>query len=128
MRARHDTQHPGSKSTDNERQSDGPHAAEWVLIRGVELERLLVRALRVALDERKPEPEWLTTVQVAELLGVSRRSIPTLIARDELPVRRIGERTLRFERDAVVAWLQTRAERPRAHAGRHLDRLKKVKP
>ncbi|WP_412068857.1 helix-turn-helix transcriptional regulator [Rubrivirga sp. IMCC43871] len=50
-------------------------------------------------------PELLTAGDVAAMLGVSRRTVDTLDAADELPIPvRIG-RQRRWRRQAVLAWL-----------------------
>ena len=47
-------------------------------------------------------PEFLSKVQVASLLNVSKRTVDSMIARGELPVARLSKRLLRFPRQAVI--------------------------
>lgn len=81
-----------------------------ILISLADLEAVIERAVARALDAHAPredEPQWLTTREVAELIGVQPRSVPQLVKRG-LPVRKIGPKTSRFERAAVVAWIEGR--------------------
>jgi excisionase family DNA binding protein len=45
--------------------------------------------------------------ELADVLGVTRRSVYELTANHELPAYRLG-RALRFDVDAVLAWLENR--------------------
>ena len=45
---------------------------------------------------------WLTTGQVAELLGISPSTVPRLIRRGELPARRVGGWTRVRSADALA--------------------------
>ena len=49
--------------------------------------------------------EVLTAVEVAELLGVDRKTIYEAAKCGQLPHRRLGRRLI-FERGAVTAWLR----------------------
>jgi len=49
----------------------------------------------------------LRAPQVAEMLGVSRSKIYTLLAQQKLPVVKIG-RSVRVPRDALAAWIEKR--------------------
>ena len=51
------------------------------------------------------EIEILTADELAELLGVNRKTIYDAVQRGEIPHRRLGRRVL-FERGAVLAWLR----------------------
>jgi excisionase family DNA binding protein len=50
--------------------------------------------------------EILTPDEVAEFLRVSRRTINHLVAAEAIPFVRIGNRIVRFRRQAVTKWLQ----------------------
>jgi excisionase family DNA binding protein len=50
--------------------------------------------------------EILTPDEVAKLLRVSRRTINHLVAAKAIPFVRIGKRTIRFKRDAVMKWFR----------------------
>ena len=54
----------------------------------------------------KPDqmPEFLKAEELAKLLRINRKTLYDAVARDEIPgVVRFG-RSLRFRRDAVLAW------------------------
>jgi excisionase family DNA binding protein len=53
-----------------------------------------------------PDVEVLTADQVAELLGVNRKTIYEAAQRNEIPHRRLGRRLI-FERGSVVDWLRS---------------------
>jgi excisionase family DNA binding protein len=69
-------------------------------------------------------PVFLTAKQVAAMLQVSEKSILRWAAADPtMPALRIG-RTLRFERDRLLAWFRTNTQgfgRPRTHKQTHED-------
>jgi excisionase family DNA binding protein len=50
--------------------------------------------------------EILTPDEAAEFLRVSRRTINHLIAAEAIPFVRIGNRVVRFRRQAVMKWLR----------------------
>lgn len=106
-------------------------AASKVVVVDVEVLRSIVREELVrAMQARTPAneaPEYLTSADVAELLGVHARTIAKMVARDGLPAHRFGSKLLRFKRSEVVAWLEAQAERPGAHEARHRARLRVVK-
>jgi excisionase family DNA binding protein len=52
------------------------------------------------------KPEILTPDELAELLRVSRSTINRLIASQSLPFIRIGNRVVRFKRQAVTKWFR----------------------
>lgn len=51
------------------------------------------------------EIEIITADDVANLLGVNRKTIYEAAERGEIPHRRLGRRLL-FERSAIVAWIR----------------------
>ena len=51
-----------------------------------------------------PQPEVLTLQQVSQLLQIE----PRQVVRFGVPCVRLGHKTLRFMRDAVLAWLKER--------------------
>jgi excisionase family DNA binding protein len=61
--------------------------------------------LMAASQRFTPEPVALTTVQVAELLGLSRSTVTLMISRQELPSVKVGgsRRVLRRDLDAYLA-------------------------
>lgn len=80
----------------------------FVLISPADLESLVERAVRRALEAQKPpESEWLDTRGAAALLGIHPRSVPKYVARG-LPCKRLGPKTVRYERAAVTAWIAAR--------------------
>ena len=89
-----------------------PIATQLIVLSPEQLEALVERAVKRALDGRaSAEPaDYLTTRQCAELVGVHPRSIVRLVRDEGLPVVRLGEKTLRYERAAVLAWLDARAK------------------
>lgn len=97
-----------------------------VLITAAELDQLVRKAVRDELAQGSTTPDYLTTEQVAELLGCVRESVSTYCTRDGLPCVRIG-RIRRFRREDVLAWLEERSSKPRAHAGRHAKTLATVR-
>lgn len=96
------------------RKLDDDRAVRVVSLSAEELEAMLARAAeagaRRALEERPAnEPsEWLDANGVAELLHVKPRSVQKYIKRSGLPAHRVGLRLLRYKRDEVMAWLETR--------------------
>lgn len=77
----------------------------------------LIALVRDALATHSPDAappltqgDWLDTRGVAALLGVHPRSVPQYVRRG-LPVRRLGPKTLRYERAAALAWLEGRKKR-----------------
>jgi len=49
-------------------------------------------------------PATMNADEVAELLGVDRKTVYDAAGRGELPCRRLGRRLI-FGRDAIMAWL-----------------------
>lgn len=80
-----------------------PEALEEIVEKAVE------RAIQKAGASHEGPAEVLNRKQVAELVGVHPRTIPTLVKRHALPtLRRIGPQW-RFRRSAVLAWLATQS-------------------
>ena len=50
------------------------------------------------------ESDVLDVPHVASLLGVGRNTVYALVAKNEIPHRRLGK-AIRFSRSAVMAWL-----------------------
>ena len=59
---------------------------------------------RVAANENESVDAVLDVEEVAELLRVGRNTIYELVARNEIPHRRLLK-SIRFSRSAVMAWL-----------------------
>jgi len=57
----------------------------------------------------RPDAILYTVTQTAEALGVGRDAVYELIARDELPHIRLGERTLRVPRALLAQWVEARS-------------------
>jgi excisionase family DNA binding protein len=91
-----------------------------------ELRGVIRAAVRDEIGALKPA-EYMTPEQVAEVLGCATESISTYCTRDGLPCVKVG-RIRRFVRDDVVAWLEERRTRPRAHAQKHAKSLSNVRP
>jgi excisionase family DNA binding protein len=51
-------------------------------------------------------PTLVSVSQIAEATGLSNKTVRRLIAAGKLPAIRLGPRSLRVERDAVLALLQ----------------------
>lgn len=56
------------------------------------------------------ECDVLDVLQVASLLDVGRNTIYTLVARNQIPHRRLGK-AIRFSRAAVMSWLASWSSR-----------------
>jgi excisionase family DNA binding protein len=65
----------------------------------------LTGAVRVAVKET-----WMTVAEVAEELKLPQARVYKLIrnSRNPLPAHRVGERTIRVQRDELQAWLADR--------------------
>ncbi len=50
-------------------------------------------------------PIVLTVDEIASLLRVNRNTVYDLVSRKEIPFRRVGK-SIRFQREAVLEWLQ----------------------
>lgn len=55
--------------------------------------------------------EWMTSEEVAKMLGVKRTTLPALVTRERLPCYRPGK-GYTFRRSEVEAWLVERASKP----------------
>lgn len=83
-----------------------PSSRALVVIDADELERRIEEAVRRALTaSHRQEPQWIDAEGAAALLGVHPRTVTRLAKSGRLASRRIG-RLLRFERAAVLAWLE----------------------
>lgn len=69
------------------------------------IEGAVSRALAASRASSEPVAEWLDARGVAEMLGVHPRSVAQYVRRG-LPCRRLGPKTVRYERAAVVAWIE----------------------
>jgi excisionase family DNA binding protein len=49
-----------------------------------------------------PADKYLNTQEAADLLGVNKRTLMTLVNRKLIPVIRLSARTLRFDRNAIA--------------------------
>lgn len=74
--------------------------------------RAIVREEVRAVSSIAPD-EWMSSDDVARMLGVKRGTIPALVTREGLPCYRPG-RGYTFRREEVTAWLRERTERPGA--------------
>jgi excisionase family DNA binding protein len=70
--------------------------------------------------------EFVDSAEVARLLRVETSTVPTLVKRDGLPHHRIG-RQYRFRVPEVVAWAEERAQRPGAHARKHMGVVRSIR-
>lgn len=66
------------------------------------------RTLADSLSPPSPSDDWLTTVEVAELLRVHPKHVYRLLHQG-MPARRVGGQW-RFSRDAIKRWAETRGE------------------
>jgi len=48
--------------------------------------------------------------EVAQVLGISERTVQDMMKRGDLPVVRLANRTVRFPREAIVAFVEARTE------------------
>lgn len=88
------------------------NAPAVIVVSPEQLEAMIERAVRRALDERQPaeEAEWLDVQGAAEILGVHRRTVAKLVAKKGLPAVRLGAgKIYRFRRRDVEAWLESQA-------------------
>ena len=61
---------------------------------------------RTMNDIKSEKPDFLTKTQVAELIGVSTRTIDNLMRRGQLPYLKLSERLVRFPRTDLKIKLQ----------------------
>lgn len=55
------------------------------------------------------QPLLYNVAQVAQALGIGRDAVYELIARGELPVVRLGERSVRIPRHLLERWVEAKA-------------------
>ena len=67
------------------------------------IRQLIAAELECLFGERAPEA--MNAQQVAEFLGVDRKTVYDYANRGQIPHRRLGKRHL-FSRSAIVAWLR----------------------
>jgi excisionase family DNA binding protein len=58
------------------------------------------------------DSKFLSTAEVAKLLGVSSQVVLKWARLGKIPVLRLGKRVLRFEAAAIEAWLKKCNEQP----------------
>ena len=61
------------------------------------------------LNPAAQAPEFLNKAQVAQLLGVSKRTVDSLLAANQLPAVRFSKRLIRFPRQAIIDTMNARA-------------------
>ena len=66
----------------------------------------LLEGSRTMNDIKSEKPDFLTKAQVAELIGVSTRTIDNLMRRGQLPYLKLSERLVRFPRTDLKIKLQ----------------------
>ena len=66
----------------------------------------VANAIRNAIEDVEDASDVLDVPRVARLLDVGRNTIYALVARNEIPHRRLGK-AIRFSRTAVMSWLST---------------------
>lgn len=62
----------------------------------------------------------LTTADLRQILGVSREGIRILRETQGLPHITLGDRTIRYDRDAVQTWLESRTTGAQAAPGKDI--------
>lgn len=79
-----------------------------VVVKQTELVELIHDAVQTALDhDQNADAGFLGTSEVADMIGISKRSVAHYVRRYGLPARKIG-RFWRFRREEVLAWLDAR--------------------
>lgn len=76
------------------------------LIEEAVTDRYVTEAIRCAIEEVEDTRDVLDVPQVASLLAVGRNTIYALVAKDQIPHRRLGK-AIRFSRTAVMRWLSS---------------------
>jgi len=69
--------------------------------------------------QRDPDhiPLYMSAAEVGKLLGISGRTVLRWASRDaSVPAVRLGDRTIRFERRAVLTWIASHQQRSRRGA------------
>lgn len=69
------------------------------------VEAIAQRVAAILLERTTTTAEWVTADAVAAHLGLSRVRVYELVKADGLPHKRVGERSMRFQLDAVDAWV-----------------------
>lgn len=64
----------------------------------------VAQAIRGAIEDIEDARDVLDVPRVATLLGVGRNTIYSLVAKNQIPHRRLGKQ-IRFSRAAVMQWL-----------------------
>ena len=64
----------------------------------------VANAIRLAVDDVEHQSDVLDVPSVARLLNVGRNTVYALVAKNQIPPRRLGKQ-IRFSRAAVVQWL-----------------------
>jgi len=107
--------------------NDNDPDALAVTLTQAQLRSLVREAVREELGKgASAPPEYLSTDEVATLIGCTTVSIAKYCERDGMPCVRIG-RMRRFLRDDVLAWLEERRSKPRAHKARHVQAIANVR-
>lgn len=73
-----------------------------------------VRSGRITTEDTKVEPVLLRAEEAAALLGIGRSKMYELLAAGVIPSIRIGEKSVRVPRAALLGWIEehtTNAER-----------------
>lgn len=98
-----------------------------VVMTEAQLRELIGDAVREAIGASDTRAiEYLTIDQVAELLQTSTRSVRNWVRDNGLPALRAGAE-YRFQRTAIVRWLEERAVTPGVHVSKTIERLKRAK-
>jgi excisionase family DNA binding protein len=69
------------------------------------VEAVAQRVAEILAEKQTSTAEWVTVDVVAQHLGLSRVRVYEL-AKDGMPHRRVGQRTLRFQSEAVDEWIK----------------------
>jgi excisionase family DNA binding protein len=91
-----------------------------------QLRELVGTAVREAIGQSSPAPDFLTMEQAAALMQVHERTIRNWVTKCGLPALRAGGE-YRFRRESVIAWLDARAAQPGSHVSKHVERGKRVR-
>lgn len=71
-----------------------------------QLKQLVVDAVKMATGVREQKP-YLTEDEVAEMLGVHKQTVRNYVKQRGLPAIRLSEREVRFERGALLDWIDS---------------------
>lgn len=91
------------------------------LLTEAQLRAIVIDAVREVMGASNAA-EVMTLDAVAKWLQVTPRAVRNWVKSDGLPALRAGSE-YRFQRAAVLAWLEQRAEKPGAHVSKHVERL-----